>query len=160
MRTEALVDRLKDSPALEGVEVHVARAETELPTGVGIQELSDFLSVNMKPYDDSPGDTRAGVEHALAGKGFVICSTSSGRLTGALVMLDTGMKGFVPPNLLLFVAVDPSLRGKGLGTALIKCSVKEAQGDIKLHVEPGNPATHLYQRLGFRPSYLDMRLKQ
>jgi GNAT superfamily N-acetyltransferase len=136
----------------------VARAESELPPGTGAEDVSSFLCANMKPYNDSDADTRVGVERALRGGGFVVCAVGATGLAGALVMLDTGMSGYVPPNLLLFVGVEPSLRGRGIGRALIERAIEASHGGIKLHVEQDNPARRLYERMGFRPSYIDMRL--
>jgi ribosomal protein S18 acetylase RimI-like enzyme len=39
-------------------------------------------------------------------------------------------------------------------------AINLAKGDIALHVEPDNPARHLYQKLGFDNKYLEMRLKK
>ena len=72
-------------------------------------------------------------------------------------MLRTGMKGYVPENLLVFVAVDPALRGRGVGEQLVRKAIELADGDIKLHVERQNPAKRLYERLGFASKYAEMR---
>jgi ribosomal protein S18 acetylase RimI-like enzyme len=72
-------------------------------------------------------------------------------------MLRTGMSGFVPENILLWVAVDPSVRGKGVGSQIIRRSFELADGDVKLHVEYDNPAKHLYERLGMTTKYAEMR---
>ncbi|MBN8426701.1 MAG: GNAT family N-acetyltransferase [Xanthomonadales bacterium] len=53
---------------------------------------------------------------------------------------------------LMEVTLQPSERGKGLGTALTKALLTIAdqqQLPVTLHVEPFNPAYRLYQRLGF-----------
>jgi len=72
-------------------------------------------------------------------------------------MLHTGMKGYIPENLLLFVAVEASVRGLGLGEKIINQAIGLCDGDIKLHVEYDNPAKRLYQRLGFTSKYAEMR---
>ncbi len=79
---------------------------------------------------------------------------------GALVMLRTGMKGYVPENILLFVAVDPSARGEGLGSRLVKHAIALCDGNVKLHVEYENPAKRLYERLGFTNKYAEMRYEK
>jgi GNAT superfamily N-acetyltransferase len=53
---------------------------------------------------------------------------------------------------LMDVAFLPPWRGQGLGTALLRglSTWADLHGQlIELHVEPGNPARRLYQRLGF-----------
>ena len=132
------------------------------PGSVTTETLVEFLYTNMKPYNDTSGDIRRGIEDALDPegplKGFVMLALEDDRLLGALVMLSTGMKGYVPENILLFVGVDPALRGRGIGSRLIEKSVHEVSGDVKLHVEYDNPAVRLYERMGFRNKYAEMRL--
>jgi ribosomal protein S18 acetylase RimI-like enzyme len=50
------------------------------------------------------------------------------------------------------LAILPSHRGLGIGSALLADVIAEAQAaglPIRLHVEPWNPARRLYERLGF-----------
>jgi len=43
---------------------------------------------------------------------------------------------------------------------LIDKAVAECKGDIKLHVGKENPAVRLYERIGFKQKYIEMRLKK
>ena len=52
----------------------------------------------------------------------------------------------------LDICFSPPHRGQGLGTALLTSLQEEAAGTgrpVRLHVELGNPAGRLYERLGF-----------
>ena len=71
--------------------------------------------------------------------------------------MKSGMSGYVPEHILLFVTVDPAARGRGIGGRLIRRSIAECPGDVKLHVEHDNPAKRLYERLGFTAKYAEMR---
>ena len=54
--------------------------------------------------------------------------------------------------LLVDILVDPSWRGRGLGTWALHHVVAEARGlglPVRCHVDPTNPARRLYERLGF-----------
>jgi len=73
-------------------------------------------------------------------------------------MLHTGMEGYVPKYLLLFVSVAPELRSRGLGRKLIELATSNLDGEVKLHVEYDNPAKRLYERIGFESKYAEMRL--
>ncbi|RJO75427.1 MAG: ATP-dependent protease ATPase subunit HslU, partial [Myxococcales bacterium] len=75
------------------------------------------------------------------------------KLVGALVMLNTNMGGYIPENLLLFVAVSSRMRGKGVGARVIEKAIGISKGDVKLHVEYDNPAKRLYERLGMTNKY-------
>lgn len=143
-------------------QVFIVRRESQLPRWIDRTQLVYFFHDAMMPWQDCHGDITRGLDYAFSsdkGKGgFLLLMAQNKKLCGALVMLYTGMGGFVPENLLLFVAVDPSLRGKGMGTKLIEMSIKECQGSVKLHVDYDNPAKRLYERLGFKNKYAEMRL--
>ncbi len=140
----------------------VAKNISSLPIVFPLTVLIEQLHRWMYPFNDSFIDTQKGVYDALEGRpapgGFIICATENDIPAGALVMLSTGMSGYIPPNLLLFLAVDTSLRGRGIGTKLLLKAIEITQGPIKLHVEAENPARKLYERTGFTASYIDMRL--
>lgn len=118
----------------------------------------------MKPYEDSPEDSERGIRDALEGRpapgGFVVCALDGEEIVGLLTMLRTGMQGYIPPNLLLFLAVRPDSRRNGVGTGLVRRALEAVDGAVKLHVEPDNPAKALYESVGFTPTYVDMRLVQ
>jgi ribosomal-protein-alanine N-acetyltransferase len=139
---------------------HATRA-AELPAGVSVDSLAQFLHEVMKPYNDPVPDVKRGIEYALSDApgqgGFIHFVTREQELLGAVVILSTGMSGYVPENLLLFVAMRPELRGQGIGGKLIKRALARCEGQVKLHVEPDNPARRLYDRLGFSSNYVEMR---
>jgi len=70
------------------------------------------------------------------------------------------MAGYIPENILVYIAVHKDYRGKGLGKDLMLKTFDKAEGSIKLHVEPENPARYLYEKLGFTSKYLEMRLNR
>lgn len=131
-----------------------------LPAGLDEQQLVDFFHHTMKPYQDSPEDVRRALHDALDEDGlggFLMVAMLGTKLQGGLLMLKTGMKGYIPEHILLFVSIDPSLRGQGLGGKLIKKSMEHCDGQVKLHVDHDNPARRLYERLGFVHKYAEMR---
>jgi ribosomal protein S18 acetylase RimI-like enzyme len=144
---------------MQHVELFSIERRDELPAGADPETLFTFFHEKMKPYHDTRDDVARGLEYAFdpARGGFLVLAMRQGELVGGLVMLFTRMSGYIPPNLLLFVAVEPSLRGRGLGRRLIEHAAARCEGDIKLHVEPDNPAMRLYQRAGFETKYLEMR---
>ncbi len=89
--------------------------------------------------------------------GFVAVDVSSGEPVGAVwLRLLAGEEkgyGFVDDETPeLGMAVLPAYRGRGVGTALLKCLLEEARARYKavcLSVSEGNPARRLYERAGF-----------
>ena len=52
------------------------------------------------------------------------------------------------------IALAPEFRGQGVGTQLLRELIAEAQASgrpVTIHVEQGNPARRLYERMGFAP---------
>ncbi|MEJ2244934.1 MAG: GNAT family N-acetyltransferase [Acidobacteriota bacterium] len=144
--------------------VHFVNSLDKFPDHIDINKLINFLHQNLKPYEDTPEDIERGIHDALSAigreGGFLLISESQDGISGALVMQKTGMKGYVPENILLFVAVSPDQRGKGLGYNLIEYALSLVDGNVKLHVEYDNPARRLYERIGFTSKYAEMRYQK
>lgn len=127
-------------------------------------EIADFLFEHLGAYGDPKDDIMKCLDYALdsglqAG-GFVILARENGKIVGALVMNKTGMSGYIPENILVYIAVAASQRGKGIGGKIMDMAIKMANGAVALHVEADNPARKLYERLGFTNKYLEMRLNR
>jgi [ribosomal protein S18]-alanine N-acetyltransferase len=90
--------------------------------------------------------------------GLVLLAREHGGVVGALILNNTGMSGYIPENILVYVAVHGSQRGKGVGKRLVQLATDNTEGSIALHVEPDNPARHLYEKMGFTNKYLEYRL--
>lgn len=142
---------------------YVPRLE-DLPAGVTRSHLVSLFHEKMKPFHDTETDVGRALDYAfVAGKGqggFLVLATQETRVVGALLMLNTGMGGYIPHHVLLFVFVDPAMRGQGLGRRIIELALTKCEGDVKLHVEHDNPAKRLYERLGFTTKYAEMRYQR
>lgn len=127
-------------------------------------EISKFLYQHLEKYGDKLESIEAAMDYAVSdsdGKGgSVIVAYEDGSIVGTVVMNKTGMGGYIPENILVYIAVHSSTRGKGYGKKLMEYAIQESEGDIALHVEANNPAKKLYEKLGFTNPYLEMRLKK
>ncbi len=54
--------------------------------------------------------------------GFALVGTIDGKMAGAVIINRTGMEEYIPENILVYIAVDAALRGKGIGKQLMKKS--------------------------------------
>ncbi len=126
------------------------------------QNLVNFLFQHLDEF----GDTKAAIEKAIdysVGEssqigGFVLVGKIDEKIAGVVVVNRTGMEEYIPENILVYIAVDASLRGHGIGKKLMNEAVNMAKGNIALHVEPNNPARFLYEKIGFTNKYLEYRL--
>lgn len=125
------------------------------------KELVDFLFQHLDEFGDKWEDIERAVDYALnpnpAMGGFVLYIKEIGKIKGVVVMNKTRMKGYIPENSLVYIAVHKELRGQGVGKKLMQEAIRSAKGDIALHVEPDNPARFLYKSVGFENPYIEMR---
>jgi [ribosomal protein S18]-alanine N-acetyltransferase len=139
----------------------VVRPGAEMPPDLDEGRLAAFLFEALKPWNDTLEDIGRGIEYARSSSpergGLLLLARLDDELVGACVLLRTGMGGYVPGWLLLFVAVPSQRRGLGIGGDLVKLAVETCGGDLALHVEHDNPAKRLYERVGFVSKYAEMR---
>lgn len=135
--------------------------EADLPDWAPREKLAHFFHETMEPYNDELHDVQKALDYLFSDEkgrgGYLVLAELDGELKGALAMLNTGMDGYIPGKILLFVTVDPSMRGQGLGGKIMDFALEEAGGPVKLHVEYDNPAKRLYERKGFTSKYAEMR---
>ncbi len=128
------------------------------------KEIADFLFEHLGQYGDPHEDIMRCLDYSLSKfpheGGFVILARDKQDIVGAVVINKTGMSGYIPENILVYIAVHNNQRGKGLGGQLMEKALQLAQGDVALHVEHDNPARRLYERVGFTSKYLEMRYKK
>jgi ribosomal-protein-alanine N-acetyltransferase len=132
-------------------------ADTEL------EAIAQFLFTHLGQYGDRKEDILKCLHYALGRTGqggFILVSTDNQHIIGAVVINRTGMEGYIPENILVYIAVHEESRGSGLGKKMMQEVIEKAEGGIALHVEPDNPARRLYERLGFTSKYLEMRLTE
>jgi [ribosomal protein S18]-alanine N-acetyltransferase len=138
-------------------------SQEELERHIAKDSFVAFMHHALDRFADPEKQIAAAVDYAFskdAGRGgFVLLGHLEGELVGAVVMNDTGMGGYIPQYVLVYIAVRPESRGQGLGGKLMDRSVEETGGDFKLHVERDNPAVRLYKRVGLTDKYKEMRFE-
>jgi len=125
------------------------------------QEIIDFLFKNLDEFGDDREDIAKCIDYALKEMigfgGFVLVSLEGDTLSSVVVINKTGMNGFIPENIFVYIATHRDMRGRGIGSKLISKALEMSEGSVALHVEPNNPAKLLYEKLGFTNKYLEMR---
>jgi len=133
-------------------------------TPIEKEKVINFLFNHLDQYGDAKKDIQKAIEYAMkeipSPGGGVITYEDNGTVVGAVVLNKTGMGGYIPENILVYIAVNGAYRGKGVGKSLMLEAINKTEGDIALHVEPDNPAKFLYEKVGFTNKYLEMRYKK
>jgi [ribosomal protein S18]-alanine N-acetyltransferase len=119
--------------------------------------IARFLLEHLKPYGDPLPDIERCLNYVTERGGFVVVAEENDAICGAVVLNETGMSGYIPEYILVYIAVDSAMRGRGLGAQLMQKALHYAEGSVALHVEHDNPARRLYERMGFTNKYLEMR---
>ena len=134
------------------------------PTELEKNQIADFLFDQLEQYGDPRQHIKSAMEYATKEKasfgGFILTLREGDEIVGAVVVNETGMGGYIPENILVYIATHRDHRGKGIGKRLMEETINYAKGDVALHVEADNPAKFLYEKVGFTNPYLEMRLKK
>lgn len=135
--------------------------EKSKPTFEEKREIVDFLYTHLEQFGDKREDIEKAVNYAIkegeSFGGFVLRSFEEGEISSVVVVNKTGMNGYIPENILVYIATHNKFRGRGIGRCMMEQALKRAEGGVALHVEPDNPARRLYENLGFTNKYLEMR---
>lgn len=125
------------------------------------KEFERFLFHYLEQYGDPIQDISKSIDYAFDKNevkgGFLLAALLDNKLVGGLVINKTGMAGYIPENILVYVAVNNNYRGNGIGKKLVEKAIENSDGSVKLHVEYDNPAKQLYEKIGFTNKYAEMR---
>lgn len=135
------------------------------PTAEERKKILNFLHTHLQEYGDPQKDIEKAISYSLAENGrpggfIAVLYDEPDQIACSVVVNRTGMSGYIPENILVYIATHHQKRGRGYGREAVEYVIGKAEGDIALHVEPDNPALLLYRKLGFENKYLEMRLKK
>lgn len=142
------------------MEFRIINKDTGADKAFSNDEIASFLELHLERYGDKKEDILKCLDYVFNKGGFINLAIKDNQLVGATVLVETGMEAFIPENILVYIAVHESQRGKGVGKKLMQNTLDNASGSVALHVEADNPAKKLYERLGFTNKYLEMRLQR
>lgn len=144
------------------VEFTLIRSYSEWPSGWTPKVYALWLHEWLKPFTDEPEAIVKSLNYALGSKygGGVFFVTDDMELIATAVINRTGMSKYIPENILVYIAVSPTYRKRGIGRSLLSHVLSEFPGAFALHVEYDNPARRLYERMGFSSKYAEMRLQR
>ena len=130
------------------------------PTAKEKAMIVNFLYTHLEQYGDKKEDIRKCLEYSMKKSkgGMIITSTIGNEIVAAAIINRTGMDGYIPENILVYIATHNEYRGRGIASNLMEAIIQNTEGNVALHVEHDNPAKNLYEKYGFTNKYLEMRL--
>lgn len=137
--------------------------ESELNKMIPEKSFLSFLYNQLGEYGDNLDHIRNAIDYAFSNKegkgGYILVALQDNNIVGGVVVNDTGMSGYIPEHILVYIVTHKDHRGKGIGSKLMEKIKEECSGNIALHVEYDNPAVNLYKNAGFTSKYMEMRYK-
>lgn len=123
------------------------------------ERVAQFLFTHLDEYGDPIEDIIKSIDYIIESDngGKILLLKNNQDIFGVVVLNNTGMSGYIPETILVYIAVNRSNRGQGIGKFLMEKAIEVTNGNIALHVEEDNPAKHLYERVGFTKKYAEMR---
>ncbi len=129
-------------------------------------EVGRFLEKHLDEYFDSFENIFKSIQSAIKQRpsfgGFVITAVENQQTIGAIVINSTGMDGYAPQNIVVYLAVHRNKRRKGVGQQLLQKAIETAKGDIAIHLNPdlSTEALSFYNALGFHTAAIELRLSR
>lgn len=133
----------------------------------GMSPLEKSQLVNFLYEFGENGVSRASIseamEYALKNKpsfgGFILVTRRIHQVIAAIIANRTGMEGYNPTNIFVYAGFHPDCNeDENFFHAIMRKAIEYADGEIAMHVKPGNPDLKLYKKLGFQAQYLELRL--
>ncbi len=105
------------------------------------------------------------VEYAIKHKpsfgGFVLTVYDGKQMIAVVVVNRTGMEGYNANNLFVYVTFHKDYcNDETTIREVLNKAIARTDGDVALHVEPGNPALKYYKKMGFKAQYLELRFSK
>lgn len=135
-------------------------------TGMNPAEKSAVMNFLCEHTENaSKANVREALEYALKNKpsfgGFVLTAHAGRQLIATVVVNRTGMEGYNPNNLFVYVTFHEDYRNdEMIMLQVLKKAIDLTDGDIALHVEPRNPVLKVYKKMGFEAQYLELRFNK
>jgi hypothetical protein len=135
-------------------------------SGMGPAEKADIVKFLFHHSDDKDSNTiREAIDYALKNKpsfgGFIFTCWEANQPIAVVLVNNTGMSGFSPQYLLVFACLHPDYHAAPeILSELVQQAVRQCRGEIALHLKPDSPALPVFQALGFREQYLELRFSE
>ncbi len=124
-------------------------------------EVGRFLEGHLDDYQDSYDNIIKAIQSAIKQRpsfgGFVITARKDHKTIGAIVINNTGMEGYAPQNIVVYLAVHKEFRGQGIGRQLMHQAIKTTKEELSIYVRPDQQVPDFYKDLGFAEATLELR---
>ena len=129
-----------------------------------INMIVNFIFANQVGSEDTKINIYRSVEYALSPYkyqgGFVLLAEKNKSILGSVVINRTNMEGYVPKNLMVYLAADPNSAIPDFEKTLLSKVIQLTSSEVACHITVDNPAMKIFEDVGFKKNLFEMRLKR
>ena len=138
----------------------------DTPTQLEKIEIANFIHTHAEGHLDSKDNIIGCLDYALGSirnsHGFVVVGRDSAdigdqSIVAAAVVLNTGMGGYVPENLLVYFVVKSDFVSDDIINQMMDKVGSFAKGEISIRIRHDHPYRDNFSQLGFENEYCELR---
>jgi ribosomal-protein-alanine N-acetyltransferase len=137
---------------------------TDFVTTLEKEAIINFLMAKLEEYQDSRDNVSRAVEYALSKfphqGGFVIIARKDKDVVGVCVVNRTNFEGYLAENILVFLAIRPEERRKGVASEMLKQVKIYSKGSIAVRLKRDENVADLFRKSGFGQDAHEFILKR
>lgn len=145
------------------MEIHAITA-LDMASTLRINIIVNFIFNNQVGSRDTKINIYRSVEYALSPYkyqgGFVLLAEKNKSILGSVVVNRTNMEGYVPKNLMVYLAADPDSAIPDFEKILLSKVIQLTSSELACHITVDNPAMKIFEDVGFKKKFFEMRLKR
>ena len=123
-------------------------------------QLIDFVVLHLQNQEVIAENIGKAIDHAVGGLvnngGLVVIARHEEELVGVLVLCKTGMEGFMPENIIFYLAIHLNQRNKLIGSELIEYAKRFSSGRIAVRVTGGLGVEGYFEKLGCEEKVIEL----
>ena len=131
-------------------------------TEIQVAGIAEFVQSNLPLEKIDHGAVEGAIRYAMshdhyAGGFILVMYTRDVQIASVAIVNKTGMNGYFPASILVYLAADTRLKAEGLDDKLIRYVLKVCEGDVLINLEGQEKFSHLYAEAGFDSKPLFLR---
>lgn len=145
-----------DGITMESVFYNATNRLTEIEKHRVVNFLFERLDTKSANKDYIRQSIDYATKECMSFGGFVIVCKLHGEIIGAVIVNQTGMEGYMPENILVYIAVSENYLRKGVAKCMMDQVLNYAKGNIAIHMRGNLKLVPIFEKLGFKKSIEEM----
>lgn len=149
-----------DGITMESIFFNATNRLTEIEKHRVVNFLYDQLDTANANKDFIRRSIDYATKERMSFGGFVIVCKLHYEIIGAVVVNQTGMEGYMPENVLVYIAVSEKYLQMGVAKCMMDQVLNYAKGNIAVHIRGNLDLVPVFEKLGFKKSIQEMIIER